>query len=152
MENQSVKTKTKSNGITIKTLKNGIKSGLNTTWTLAKIIVTVYFIITFVKYTPLLDWIAIKCAPLMKIFGLPGEAAIALVLGNVINLYAAIGAIASLSLTAKQSTIIAVMLSFSHSLFMESAVAKKTGISVVLVLLIRFSLAIISGILLNLIL
>ncbi|MTI49232.1 MAG: nucleoside recognition protein [Firmicutes bacterium] len=141
-ENKSFKT----------TLKNGILSGLKTTWLLTKIIVPVYFFVTLLKYTPVLDWISSLFAPIMKIVGLPGEAAIVLVLGNIINLYAALGAVASLALTGKQITIIAIMLSFSHSLFMETAVAKKTGISATVVIIIRLSLAILSGIVLNLVL
>lgn len=136
----------------IDTLKKGIKSGLNTTFILAKIMVPVYFFVTILKHTPLINYISQLFTPLMQIVGLPGEAAIVLVLGNLINLYAAVGAVASLSLTPKEITIIAVMLSFSHSLFMETAVAKKTGISVLVVLIIRFSLAILSGIILNFVL
>lgn len=144
--------KSNSNNKTFKeTLLNGFKSGLNTTWILAKIIIPVYFFITILKYTGILKWLSLKLAPAMGIFGLPGEAALVLVLGNGINIYAALGAVASLTLSAKQITIVAVMLSFSHSLFTETAVAKKTGISVVIVLFIRLSLAISSGIILNLV-
>lgn len=134
------------------TLINGLKSGLNTTWTLTKIIVPVFFIVTILKHTFLLETISDIFKPFMNIVGLPGEAAIVLVLGNMVNLYAALGAIATLTLTSKEITIIAVMLSFSHSLFMETAVAKKTGINVVVILLIRLSLAIASGLILNLLL
>ena len=42
----------------------------------------------------------------MKVFGLPGEAALVLVLG-AFNIYAAIGAMASITLTAKHAAIIA---------------------------------------------
>ncbi|WP_352418400.1 nucleoside recognition domain-containing protein [Proteiniborus sp.] len=128
---------------------NGLKSGINTTWVLAKIMVPVYLIVTIVKHTFLLDAISNLFMPFMNIVGLPGEAAIVLVLGNMVNLYAALGAIATLTLTSKEITIIAVMLSFSHSLFMETAVAKKTGINVVVILLIRLCLSIVSGLLLN---
>ena len=88
----------------------------------------------------------------MKILGLPGEAAVPLVLGNFINLYAGIGAMASLSLSAKQATILAIMLSFSHSLLLESVVVKKTGVSLALIVLTRITLAVLSGIIFNLIL
>ncbi len=134
------------------TLINGLKSGLSTTWTLTKIIVPVYFAVTILKHTFLLEAISNFFKPFMNVVGLPGEAAIVLVLGNIVNLYAALGAIATLTLTAKEVTIIAVMLSFSHSLFMETAVAKKTGINVMVILLIRLLLAIASGLVLNIVL
>lgn len=134
------------------TIIKGAKSGLKTTWELTKIIVPVYFIVTFLKHTFLLEFISDIFKPFMNVVGLPGEAAIVIVLGNMVNLYAAIGAIATLTLTAKEITIIAVMLSFSHSLFMETAVARKTGMNVLIVLVIRFSLAIASGIILNILL
>lgn len=135
-----------------KTIINGLKSGLNTTWILAKIMIPVYFVVTILKHTFLLEYISNLFIPFMNILGLPGEAAIVLVLGNVINLYAALGAVATLTLTSKEITIIAVMLSFSHSLFMETAVAKKTGVNVAIILLIRLTLAILSGVLLNILL
>lgn len=133
-------------------IENGLKKGLSTTWTLTKIVVPVYFFVTFLKYTPILNWISSFFAPIMKIVGLPGEASIVLVLGNTVNLYAGVGAMAGLNLDAKEITILAVMLSFSHSLFMETAVAKKTGMNVKVLLALRFSLAIVSGIVLNLVL
>ena len=62
-----------------------------------------------------LAWIIELIAPIMGIFGLSGEAAIPLVLGNGLNLYAGIAGILSLELTVKEVFIIAVMLSFSHN-------------------------------------
>jgi len=134
------------------TIYNGLKNGLNTTLLLAKIIVPVYIFITILEKTGILQILSNFLAPVMSIFGLPGEASLVLVFGNMVNIFAAIGALVNLSLTGKEITIIAVMLSFSHSLFTETAVAKKTGVSVSVVLLVRFSLAIISGIILNLVL
>ncbi len=131
------------------TILNGVKSGFHVTWNLTKIIVPIYFFITFLKYTGVLEWISLKFAPMMSLFGLPGEAAIALVFGNGLHLYAAIGVITTLSLTQKQITVIAIMLLFSHSLFMETAVAKKTGVNVFIIILIRISLAVTSGMVLN---
>lgn len=130
----------------------GFKKGINTTWELAKIVVPVYFFVTFLKYTPMLEKISTVFEPAMNILGLPGEASIVLVVGNVINLYAGVGAIAGLALTKKQVTILAVMLSFSHSLFLETTVAKRTGVKISVILAIRIGLAICSGVILNLIL
>jgi spore maturation protein SpmB len=134
------------------TLKDGTQKGLKTTWTLAKVIVPIYIIITILKYTPVINWIAIIFAPVMKAFGLPGEAAIALVMGNLLNIYGAIGVIVTLSLTVKQITIISVMLSFSHTLLVETAVSKRVGVNVPTILGVRLGLAAVSGILLNILL
>lgn len=132
--------------------KRGFKKGLITLWRLTKIIVPVYFFVTFLKMTPILGIISLWFEPAMKLIGLPGEASLVLVLGNFVNLFAGIGAIASLNLDIKQITILAVMLSFSHNLLLESAVAKRTGVSLFIVVSIRLILAIISGLMLNIIL
>lgn len=60
-----------------------------------------------------MDWIIRFIRPFMGLFGLSGEAAIPLVLGNVLNLYAGIAAILTLDLPVKEVFILAVMLSFA---------------------------------------
>ena len=135
--------------ITLDTFKRGMINGLKTLWILSKVLIPVYLIVTVIRMTPLIDGIAIVFKPLMVYFGLPGEAAIVLVLGNVLNLYAALGAIASLALTMKQITILAVMLAFSHSLIVETAIFNKLKVNTWFVVLLRLSLSIMSGILLN---
>ncbi|WP_096436967.1 nucleoside recognition domain-containing protein [Alteribacter populi] len=127
------------------TLKKGLKVGLMTTWTLGKIIFPITLIVTILSHTPVMDWLVRLLAPLMSVIGLSGEAAIPLVLGNVLNLYAAIGAILTMELTVKEVFILAVMLSFSHNLFVESAVAKQVGLKVWVVLLVRIGLALASA-------
>ncbi|WP_090396393.1 nucleoside recognition domain-containing protein [Natribacillus halophilus] len=133
----------------MQTLKKGLKSGLSTTWTLAKIIFPITFAVTILSFTPALDWLSAQLAPFMSWIGLPGEAAIPLVLGNALNLYAAIGSILSFEFTVKEVFILAVMLSFSHNLFVESAVAVKLGIRMSVVLAVRVGLAIVSAFLIN---
>jgi len=134
------------------TLLRGLKSGLDVTWQLAKIVVPIYFIITILKHTPVLDMISALFSPFLGIFGLPGEAAIVLVLGNMVNLYAAIGAMVSLPLTVREITILAIMLSFCHSLLVETALVKRIGLSAIKVIAVRVGLAIISGLAFNFIL
>lgn len=131
-------------------LFNGIRSGLKTLWMLTKVIVPVYFLVTLLGYTPILTMLAQVFEPVMVLFGLPGEAALALVLGNVLNLYAGIGVIVTLGLTTKQMTIMALMLSFSHSLVVETAVIKKTGMKGYISVAIRICLACATGIIGNL--
>ncbi|HSI66688.1 MAG TPA: nucleoside recognition domain-containing protein [Planococcus sp. (in: firmicutes)] len=132
------------------TLKNGLKAGLKTSWALGKIIFPITLIVTMLQFTPVLPFIINLVAPLMSLFGLSGEAAIPLVLGNALNLYAGIAGILSLELTVKEVFILAVMLSFSHNIFIETGVALKVGVKLWVVLVVRFGLAALSGILINL--
>ncbi len=134
------------------TIRRGLINGFKTLWILSKVLVPVYLVVTLIGMTPVLDWIAVVFKPIMFLFGLPGEAAIVLVLGNTLNLYAALGAIASLTLTAKQITILAVMLAFSHSLIVETAIFKKLKVSGVKIVSLRLSLCLFSGVFLNMIL
>lgn len=131
-------------------LTRGLQVGLKTTWTLGKIIFPITLLVTLIGHTPLLNWLAQILSPAMSLIGLPGEAAIPLVLGNVLNLYAAIGAILTLDLSVKEVFILAVMLSFSHNLLVESAVATKVGIRMSVVLIVRIGLALFSAVVINL--
>jgi hypothetical protein len=133
----------------IHTVKRGLMVGLRVTWTLGKIIFPVTLLVALLQHTPVLPWIIDKIAPLMSIFGLSGDAAIPLVLGNFLNLYAAIGAILTLDLTVKEVFIIAVMLSFSHAMLIESGVAIKTGVKLWIVLVVRIGLMLISALVIN---
>lgn len=132
------------------TLKNGLKAGLKTTWTLGKIIFPITILVVILQHTPILPWLVKLVSPFMGLFGLSGEAAIPLVLGNALNLYAGIAGILSLDLTVKEVFILAVMLSFSHNLFIETGVALKVGVKLWIVLLVRFGLAAFSAVIINL--
>ncbi|QOR66203.1 hypothetical protein IM538_20945 [Cytobacillus suaedae] len=134
----------------VDTLKRGLVVGLKTTWTLGKVIFPITLIVTLLQYTPVLGWIINLITPIMGWFGLSGEAAIPFVIGNFLNLYAAIGAILTLDLTVKEVFILAVMLSFSHNLIVESTVAAKVGIKVWVVVCVRLGLAFFSAFIINL--
>lgn len=133
------------------TLRNGLHVGLKTTWSLGKIIFPITLLITMLQFTPILRGLVELVAPIMHIFGLRGEAAVPIVLGHLLNLYAGIAGIISLELTVKEVFIIALMISFAHNLFIETAVALKVGVKLWLVLVVRLGLAALSGILINLV-
>ncbi|MFC7321923.1 nucleoside recognition domain-containing protein [Halobacillus campisalis] len=131
-------------------LLEGLKKGMKLTWTLGKVIFPVTLIVTILQYTPVLPWVMDQLAPLMSLLGLSGEAAVPLVLGNFLNLYAGIAAIISFEFTVKEVFILAVMLSFCHNLIIESTVAKKVGVSWWLVIGVRVGLALFSAVVINL--
>lgn len=127
-------------------VKTGIKKGVETILLLSKTIIPVYILVTILNNTPVIGWITTLFEPLMGIFNLPGEAAIVLVIGNVLDTYSAVGAIKAIKLTAKEITVLATMISISHSLLVETAVIKKLGFKISHSLIIRIGLAIIFGI------
>lgn len=135
----------------VESSKRGLMVGLKTTWTLGKIIFPVTLIVALLQYTPVLPWVIKLITPLMNLIGLSGDAAIPLVLGNFLNLYAGIGAILTLDLTVKEVFIIAVMLSFSHNMLIESSVALKVGVKLWIILAVRLGLAFLSAIVINLV-
>jgi spore maturation protein SpmB len=105
-----------------RTLYDGARKGLTATGKLMLIIVPVFTVMAILKYAGILTEIANWCRPAMKYFGLPGDAALALVLGNFLNLYSALGDMASLTMTRAQVTILALILLISHSQILESSV------------------------------
>src|SRR5699024_4699455 len=119
-------------------------------WLLGKIVFPVTIIVTILQYTPILPWFIKVLAPVMGLIGLPGEAAMPLVLGNALNLYAGIGAIVSFDFTVKEVFIMAMMLSFSHNLFIESSLASRVGVNWFIISGIRLGLALISAFVINL--
>ena len=132
-------------------LKRGWNQGLGTVWTLGKVIFPITLLVTVLQFTPVLPWIIKMIEPVMQLFGLSGEAAVPLVLGNALNLYAGIAAIISFEFTVKEVFIMAVILSFSHNLFIESAVASRVGVNWLLIVGVRLALAFGSAIVINLV-
>jgi hypothetical protein len=110
------------------------------------IVAPVYTVVTILKYTPVIKVFAQFMAPLMKHFGLPGEAALALILGNVINLYAGLGAVTALRITTAQLTVLSLMLLLSHSQILETAVFFQIRAKWWLLWFIRLVLALVAGV------
>ncbi|MBO8158760.1 nucleoside recognition domain-containing protein [Thermosyntropha sp.] len=136
----------------IAAIKRGFNNGIKTTYELAKIVIPVYFIITFLTHTSLLEGISRFMSPVMKLVGLPGKAALPVVLGFFVNIYAAIGAILPLNMSIKEITIIAAILLLAHSLPMETAIARMTGVKTSFLVLTRIIMAFIIGAFFNVVL
>jgi hypothetical protein len=110
------------------------------------IVAPVYTFVTILKYTPAIRVFAEFMAPLMRHFGLPGEAALAVILGNVINLYAGLGAVTALKITPSQLTVLGLMLLLSHSQILETAVFFQIRAKWWLLWLIRLVLSALAGV------
>ena len=91
-------------------IKKGIINGLSIILIMAKVIIPCYIAIEFIKHLGLIEIISKFFRPCMGWFGLPGEAALGLIAGYLINLYAAIAILTPLNLSTKDITIMALML------------------------------------------
>lgn len=147
---QKVITKAKSNPYSNATVI-GVTRAIDTIFRIAKILIPVYFIIKVLQHSGALLHIAAFFEPVMFIFGLKGDTALAIILSNALNIYAGLAIIANLEMTTKEITTLAMMILFSHSLPIETAVLKNIGVSKVLQITIRICVSIITGIVMNLV-
>lgn len=106
----------------LKTAGRGAGRGVRAFLKLMMMVAPVYTFITILKYTPVLATFARFMSPLMRYFRLPGEAAMAVILGNFINIYASLGAIAALKISGSQLTVLSLMILLSHSQILETSV------------------------------
>jgi hypothetical protein len=134
------------------TILRGVTNAFHVLLELCTIVIPVTVIITFLEHSGWLARIAEYCTPLMALFGLPGETALALVLGNLSNMYAGIGVLAALDLTVKEMTIICAMLLLCHSLLIETAIVFKAGGRPVPVVIGRVFSCMVVGFILNILL
>jgi hypothetical protein len=124
----------------------GARHGVRAFLKLMLIVAPVYTVVTILKYTPVIKVFAQFMAPLMKHFGLPGEAALALIIGNIVNLYAGLGAVTALKISTAQLTVLSLMLLLSHSQILETAVFFQIRAKWWLLWFIRLVLALVAGV------
>lgn len=127
---------------------NGFKNGANVILGFLKFIIPSVAFIKLLEYTGVLIIIAKACEPIMSCIGLPGKAAVVLLMGQL-SLYSGVAAISTISMTVKQITICCSFLGCMHAIILESIVVKRTGGSMLLIALFRFLAAIASALALN---
>ena len=129
-------------------LRNALKTAL---W-IIRIIIPVSFIVTLLDFYGVIEWISTYTAPLFQLIGLHGNAAVVYFSSLFLPLYAPIAIIATLPLTLREITILALMCLITHNLPIECAVQRRSGTPFWQTLVIRLTFSILGGILLNLIL
>jgi spore maturation protein SpmB len=136
---------------TAATFKRGFFNGLALAAEMVKVIVPFYLLVELLRYLGVITLIGRACGPVMGLFGLPGESALALIAGYTANMYAALAVLTPLHLSCRDVTTIALMLGISHSLPVETSVTRKTGVNAWFLLVLRVVLSLVVGVLLNLI-
>ena len=118
--------------------KNTLNSSLSSAWIILKLVIPIYILADILFYYNTLEYVSFIVEPFTSILGLPAEAALAIISGIFLNLYAAVAFAAPLDMTPHQWSVLAVFLGICHSLVVESVIMKKIGISNMYSYLMRF--------------
>src|SRR5450759_4980329 len=110
-------------------LRIGVKAGLQTFWELARVMIPAYGVTLVLERLGVIQWLSHLARPLMSLFGLPGDAAVPVMVGYVLNIYAAVGSMQALHLSAREITVLAIAILIGHSLLVEGAVLHKAGMN-----------------------
>ncbi len=125
--------------------EKSFKTALRSSWVILKLIVPIYILADVLFYYDLLSYITFIFKPLALFLGLPQEAALSIVSGLFLNLYAAIAFAAPLGLDTKSWTVLAVFLGIAHALLVETEIMKRLGLSRVYSIVLRLSVGLLVG-------
>ncbi len=116
----------------------GVKRGWSSFVWICKIVIPVSFLVTLLQWAGWLSQLDFLLNPLMKSINLPPEAALPIISGMLVNLYAAIAAMTALPFTLDQMTLIAVFTLICHNLIAEGIIQHKSGLNVIKATMVRF--------------
>ncbi len=122
---------------------------------LFKIMVPVSIVVKLLEYFDLIKYIGKVLSPLMQCIGLPGEMGLVWASTMITNIYG--GMLTYFTLQAHhqystaQITIMCALMLVAHTLPVELRVAQKAGVNLLVMFLVRFVFAFLSGFILNLI-
>ncbi|MBL4559418.1 MAG: hypothetical protein JKX79_00390 [Labilibaculum sp.] len=130
-------------------VKESIPKAFSTSKWLLSIMIPVSFGVLLLNYTGVLGQVSSYLAPAFEFIGLPGESAFVLLTSIFTNIYTAIAVITSLELEGRVVTILAAMCLVAHGFVIETAVLKKTGSSMLRMILLRLTGSFVLGVFLN---
>ncbi len=105
--------------------------------------------VAILQYLGFLQVISDFLSPVFRIVGLPGEAALVFITSVLINIYACIAVIGTMTLNMREITILALMCLISHNMIVETAIQKKTGSSAIRSILVRLLSSLAAALFLN---
>ena len=126
--------------------KNTLHKSLTSAWMIIRFVIPIYLLADLLYYYDLLRHVAWVLEPVTTLIGLPPEAALSLISGMFLNLYAAIAFAAPLDMSAGQWTVLAVYLGIAHSLVIESAVMRQLGLAAWYAYGLRIVVAVLAGV------
>jgi hypothetical protein len=125
-------------------LKSGLRKGLDGFIWIMKILIPVSFFTAIIAWSGLLNRVDFLMQPVMSLLSLPAIAALPLLIGMLTNIYAGIAAMAVLSFSTDQMTLMAIFLLIAHNLIQEGIVQAKSGIHPLKATLFRLTAAVLT--------
>jgi hypothetical protein len=123
----------------------GIVRGCRSLLRLAPFILPVVFLLSLLQQSPLLPLLSRLLAPLTAPLGLPGEAALPLLTGLLVNKFSGIAGLLLLPLSPAQSYVAAVFLALAHNVVVESLIVWQSRLPVLRLVLLRTTIAYLAG-------
>jgi hypothetical protein len=130
-------------------LKTGLSVGWQTSLKLIKFVLPLYVLVDLLKATPMMRVLGDFFAPMMGLFGLPGETVFAFIAAFLLNIYAALAVLAPLDLSPWQITQCGLMMGIAHNLLVEGGVLSGIGTAGALLTGLRLLIAAACGLLLH---
>lgn len=119
---------------------------------LFKVMLPISLAVRVLQHVGVIAWLASWLSPVFSYIGLSGDSAIVFLTSIFLPLYPTIAVMATLTLTLREATILAVMCLVSHNLPVECSVAHKTGSPFGQIVAFRIGMSFVSAIVLNLLL
>ena len=129
-------------------LKGALLAGVRKGWGnfiwICKIIIPMSLLVALLQWSGWLYEADVVLKPLMGWLNLPSEAALPIISGLVINLYATMAAITVVPFTVGQMTLIAIFSLIAHNLIIEGIIQHRSGINAFTITLVRIGAAILT--------
>lgn len=126
-------------------LRRGLRRGGRACWVMLRVTVPTFVAMDLLRRLGVIDAIGAFCAPLMAVFRLPGEAAIPVLLGYLVNVYTATAALGNLGLSGGQVTTLGLMIGLAHQVVVETTILSAAGARAWRLLLYRLSMSLLIG-------
>jgi len=123
---------------------SGVKAGWRSYTWICKITLPISFLVAILHWAGLIERLDFLLEPVMNLINLPAEAALPIISGMLINIYAVIGIITVLPFSLEQMTLIAVFCLIAHNLILEGIIQHKSGLNLIKTTLIRIAAAVLT--------
>jgi spore maturation protein SpmB len=134
----------------------GVREAAAICGTLFKFMVPIMLIVRLLAVMEWISPLSALLAPFVHVLGLPSEMALVWMSALLTGIYGGIAALngvhLAIPLTTAQVTVLSVVMLFAHAFPVELAICRQSGFKVLPMFAIRFGVALVTGVMLNLVL